>query len=235
MLRISETVKALLIINVIVFVGAMSMQETATRLFALFYFDNPSFEFWQPVTSMFMHGGITHIAFNMIGLWMFGTPLEQRWGTKKFLFFYFSAGLGAALVHMGANYIELQMAFQEIMAAGFTQDHIDLALNTGKVFVDFPDAFEPYYRPAVGASGAVYGIMVAFALYHPNAKLALIFFPVPVAAKYFVPVLLIAATIFGVSGTAGGIAHWAHIGGAVFGFLMAWSWRKSGNNLNRWN
>ncbi len=235
MLRVSDTVKALIIINVIVFVGAMSMQETAIRLFALFYYENPSFEFWQPLTHMFMHGGLTHLAFNMIGLWMFGTPLEQRWGVKKFLFFYFSAGLGAALVQTGANYIELQLGIQELLGYGFTQENIQQALATGQYFPDYPGTLESYYSAAVGASGAIYGIMVAFAVYHPNAKLMLIFLPVPIAAKYFIPLVLIAAIIFGSTGTLGGIGHWAHIGGALFGFIMAWSWRKTGYHSNRMN
>lgn len=235
MLRISDTVKALIIINVIVFVGAMTMQETAIRLFALFYFENPSFEFWQPVTSMFMHGGIGHLLFNMLGLWMFGTPMENQWGGKKFLFFFFSAGLGAAMVHTAANYIELQMNIKEMIAAGVTPERIEYLFNTGQELTNFSGYFDPFYTPALGASGAVYGILVAFALYYPNAKLMLIFLPVPVAAKYFIPVLLALDTFFGIQGSPFGIAHWAHIGGAIFGFIMAWSWRKNKFNSNHWN
>ena len=97
--RISETIKVLIVVNVIFFAGTLMNQEVAYRLFSLYYFDNPNFHVWQPVTHMFMHGGLWHILFNMYALWAFGTPLEMRWGRKKFLFFYFSAGLGACLLY----------------------------------------------------------------------------------------------------------------------------------------
>ena len=102
--RITDTVKVLIIINVLFFVGKLTMPDLADRLFSLYYFESPNFKFWQPVTHMFMHGGFGHILFNMFGLWMFGSPLEMQWGRNKFLFFYFSAGLGAALIHTLVNY-----------------------------------------------------------------------------------------------------------------------------------
>ncbi|MDC7998915.1 rhomboid family intramembrane serine protease [Gilvibacter sediminis] len=228
MYSISETVKVLLIINVIVFVGTMSMPDTMYQLFSLYFYENPSFKFWQPVTHMFMHGSVSHIAFNMLGLWMFGTPLERQWGSKRFLFFYFSAGLGAALIHTLANYIDLQLDINFLTQVGIGRDLIDEAIANGQVFVDYPNInFEGYFVPAVGASGAVYGVMTAFAVYYPNAQLMMIFLPIPIKAKYFVPLILIGYTVLNLTDNLPGIAHWAHVGGALFGFIMAWSWRKT--------
>lgn len=227
MSQISETVKILIIINIILFVGTLSMPGTLEQLFALYYYENPSFRFWQYLTHMFMHANIPHLAFNMLALWMFGTPLERQWGSKKFLFFYLSAGLGAALVYTVANYIQFQMDLKVLLDAGYTREVIYTALEDGRnVFPQFGPMLEEYFTTAVGASGAVYGVLVAFAMAYPDAKLMLIFLPIPIKAKYFVPILLLLDTFGGVFGSPLGIAHWAHVGGALFGFMMAWSWRK---------
>lgn len=200
--RLTEAIKHLLIINILFYVVTYfvpNMQEKMYELFALFYPTNEFFKPWQFVSHMFMHGGPMHIIFNMYALWAFGSPLEQMWGRNKFLFFYFSAGLGAALIYTLANY--------------YNQD---------------------YGAIAVGASGAVYGILVAFGMNFPNAKLALIFFPVPIAAKYFIPVILFGDLFFGfTSYSVGNIAHFAHIGGALIGFIIMMYWKR--NQFKRWD
>lgn len=200
--RLTDAVKHLLIINVIFYVVTFvlpNMEDKMFEWFALFYPTSPFFKPWQFVTHMFMHGGLMHIIFNMYALWAFGSPLEQLWGRNKFFFFYFSAGLGAALVYTLSNYF----------------------------FLD-------YNAVAVGASGAVYGILVAFAMSFPNAKLALIFFPVPIAAKYFIPIILVGDLFFGFTNySVGNIAHFAHLGGALFGFLIAFYWKQ--NQFKRWD
>jgi membrane associated rhomboid family serine protease len=242
--RISETIKALVIVNVIFFIGSSFLGDVAYKLFALFFYENPNFRFWQPLTHMFMHGGIMHILFNMYALWAFGSPLEQIWGRKKFLFFYFSAGLGAALIHTLANYYQIQSASELLLNAGMSQVDITSLLTTGQynsgilnsVSVDtIQSAYDSFNTPAVGASGAVYGILVAFGMMFPNAELMLIFFPVPIKAKYFIPLLLIGDLVFGISGAATGIAHFAHLGGALFGFIMAYYWKKNSFDSHRWN
>ncbi len=245
--RITETVKVLLIINILFFVGAMSLGDEAYRLFALYFFENPNFEYWQPVTHMFMHGGFMHILFNMYALWAFGSPLEQMWGRNKFIFFYLSAGLGAALIHTLVNYFNFQSGYDALLQAGLSPAEIQNMLSTGQYRTDIlnqisRDTIEGFYAayttPAVGASGAIYGILVAFAMMFPNVELFLIFVPIPIKAKYFIPVLLLLDLFSGLTGFSifgQNIANWAHLGGALFGFIMMWYWKKNSFNKNRWD
>ncbi len=242
--RITDTVKFLLILNVLFFLGTQFTGEIAERLFALYYFENPRFQFWQPLTSMFMHANFFHILFNMYALWAFGSPLEMRWGQKKFLFFYFSAGLGSALVYSLINYYTLHSGMNDLLSAGMPQEQIMELLTTGRYntsileFVSqdtIQDMFNTYNGIALGASGAVYGVLVAFGLMFPNTELMLMFFPVPIKAKYFIPGIILMDVIFGITGTPTGIAHWAHVGGAIFGFIMAWYWKKNSFDNRRWN
>lgn len=207
-----------------------------TNIFALHYPKNEHFGFWQYVTHMFMHGGSMHLIFNMYALWAFGTPLEQMWGKNKFLFFYFSAGIGAGIIYTLVNYYQFNGIYEQLISMGTSPSDIQNILTSGqyndniislsnKTMSEF---YSLYHTPAVGASGAVYGILVAFGLAFPNAKLALIFFPVPVAAKYFIPVMIFGDLFFGVTKySIGNIAHFAHIGGAVIGFIIAWYWKKN--------
>jgi membrane associated rhomboid family serine protease len=242
--RISETIKALIIVNVIFFIGSSFLGDVAYKLFALFYFENPNFQYWQPLTHMFMHGGLMHILFNMYALWAFGSPLEQIWGRKKFLFFYFSAGLGAALIHTLVNFYQVQDGMNALLNIGISQTEIMNMLNTGQynsgILESVPvDRIEALYAsfniPAVGASGAIYGVLVAFGLMYPNAELMLIFLPIPIKAKYFIPLIIIGDLFFGITGASTGVAHFAHIGGALFGFIMAYYWKKNSFDSHRWN
>src|SRR5690606_30045191 len=130
--RITDTVKFLLILDVLFFIGTITTGDVAYRLFALYYFESPNFQYWQPLTHMFMHGDFFHILFNMYALWAFGSPLEMRWGQKKFLFFYFSAGLGAALIHTLVNYYHVHTGMEALLGAGLDQNQIFELLNTGK-------------------------------------------------------------------------------------------------------
>tara|TARA_R110000850_G_scaffold277086_1_gene422398 strand:- start:133759 stop:134505 length:747 start_codon:yes stop_codon:yes gene_type:complete len=246
--RITETVKVLLIINILFFVGAMSLGDEAYRLFALFFFENPNFEYWQPVTHMFMHGGFMHILFNMYALWAFGSPLEQMWGRNKFIFFYFSAGLGAALIHSLVHYYQVHSVMDALLQGGWSPADIQNYLMYGEVGIapvvesvtrgDMNSMMESFHQPAVGASGAIFGILVAFAMMFPNVELFLIFVPIPIKAKYFIPVLLLLDLFSGLTGFSifgQNIANWAHLGGALFGFIMMWYWKKNSFNKNRWD
>ncbi len=218
------------------------LQNTLALHFPL----NPEFGFWQYITSMFMHSQTTifHILFNMYALWAFGTPMEQIWGTKKFVFFYFSAGLGAGAIYTLANYYQYISIYDDLKNIGLTATDINTILTEGKYNTSIlqhisekklSEFWGTFNSTAVGASGAVYGVLVAFGLYFPNAKLALIFFPVPISAKYFIPVLILLDLFMGVSGYNFGIANFAHLGGALFGFIMAYYWKKNQFNHNRWN
>ena len=242
--RISETIKALIIVNVIFFIGSSFLGDVAYKLFALFYFENPNFKYWQPLTHMFMHGGLMHILFNMYALWAFGSPLEKIWGRKKFLFFYFSAGFGAALIHTLVNYYQVQEGMTALLNIGMNQTEIMNMLTTGQynsgilesVSVESIESlYSSFNTPAVGASGAIYGVLVAFGLMYPNAELMMIFLPIPIKAKYFIPLIIVGDLFFGITGAATGVAHFAHIGGALFGFIMAYYWKKNSFDSHRWN
>src|SRR5690606_27998544 len=158
--RITDTVKFLLILNVLFFIGSQFLNGVAERLFALYYFENPGFQYWQPLTSMFMHANFFHILFNMYALWAFGSPLEMRWGQKKFLFFYFSAGLGSALIYTLVNYYQLHTGMEALLGAGLDQNQIFELLNTGKYntqILNYVSAetiqstYNAFNTPAVGA------------------------------------------------------------------------------------
>jgi len=244
--RITDTVKTLLIINVIFFIGSQLLGDVAYEYFALWFVKNPNFQVWQVITHMFMHGGFTHILFNMYALWAFGGPIEQLLGQKRFLFFYFTAGIGAALLHTLVNFYGYQTGVQDLLDAGMNMTQVDKFFLTGeypKAILDtvpmdtLQSAYEAFTTPAVGASGAIYGILVAFGMMFPNVELFLLFVPVPIKAKYFIPAIILLDLFSGVTGYSlfgGSIAHFAHVGGALFGFLMMYYWKKNQFNDNRW-
>ncbi len=234
----TDAIKHLIIINVIVFVAPQLMQTDYTNILALHFPKNEHFGFWQYATHMFMHGGFAHILFNMYGLWAFGTPLEQMWGKNKFIFFYFSSGIGAGLIYTLVNYYQFNSIYELFIQAGLTDNEIINILKKGSTDDfrvlgaitqnQFDEIFSLYKTPAVGASGAVYGVLVAFGMYFKDAKLALIFFPVPIAAKYFIPIMILGDLFFGMTKySVGSIAHFAHIGGALIGFIIAFYWKKN--------
>jgi len=252
MMRMTETVKQLLIINIIFFIGSQFVAN-AYPLFSLYYPENPNFRIWQPLTSMFMHApmpNLMHIVFNMFALVSFGAALEHYWGTKKFIFFYISCGLGAALLHVGVNYFTFHHVLNLLVENGQDKAEILKILAEGKYdtnwqniipLSDFNSLMGSYLGTAVGASGAIYGLLTAFAFMFPMAELGIMFIPIPIKAKYFVPGIIAidlflgfkGSSLFGAGGT--GIAHFAHVGGAITGFLMMWYWKKNQFNKNRWD
>jgi membrane associated rhomboid family serine protease len=245
--RISDTVKHLIIINVIFFLATQIYGDVMYQLFSLWFPENENFSLWQIISHMFMHGGFMHIFFNMYALWAFGSPLENSWGKKKFLFFYISAGLGATLIHTSVNYLYLNQGISALESSGIDKNVIMELLRQGKynpVWYEFAskttidNMLSSFSTPAVGASGAIYGVLVAFGIAFPNSELFLMFVPVPIKAKYFIPVLIGLDLFSGVTGYSlfgAGIAHFAHVGGALFGFIMAWYWKKKPSNNQRWN
>lgn len=200
---------------------------------ALYYFDESNFKVWQIITHMFQHAklgesmGIMHIVFNMFVLFQFGSVLEAHWGTKKFLFFYLFAGLGSAL-------------FYTLNLSAISQ----YAFGTIFPFSTFGDLGFDSFGYAVGASGAISGIVAAFAFLHPNTELMLMFIPIPIKAKYLVSVFFAFDLLAGLASTltrvrilegtyaySDGIAHFAHLGGAVFGFMLVLYWQNSRKNF----
>lgn len=242
--RLTEAVKHLLIINVILFFATQLYGDQMYQWLSLWFPENGNFQWWQVVTHMFMHGGLMHIVFNMYALWAFGTPLEQVWGRNKFLFFYFSAGLGSAMLHSGVNFYLFNEGLNALVDAGMSKTQVLEIISQGQYSPDWynlaskstiDNFLSAYNTPAVGASGAIYGILVAFAFMYSEARLMLIFLPVPIKAKYFVPLLLLGDLIFGIGNVNTGVAHFAHIGGALIGFIMMWYWKKNQFNQNRWD
>jgi membrane associated rhomboid family serine protease len=190
------------------------------------------------MTSMFMHGGPAHLIFNMFALWSFGTTLETFWGSRRFLIFYFVAGMGSGLIFTAVNWLEFRSIYGDLVESGVSETVIRVWLKTNYFAPGgYPESVNAgmfairdlYHIHAVGASGAIYGVLVAFGFMFPNAKLMLIFLPVPVAAKYFIPGLLAFGLFFGLTGFSilgAHIAHFAHLGGAAVGFLFMWFWKK---------
>ena len=235
-----NAISVLILVNVAFFCITLipDMETKMFNLMALYFPANEHFNYWQFVTSMFMHGGYMHLLLNMYALWAFGSPLEKMWGKSKFLYFYFIAGIGANLIYVGVNYFQFHQLYDKLLSAGISDESIQTILKTGSYDTSIiknisKEQLTNFYQllatPAVGASGAIYGVLVAFGMAFPNAKLALIFFPVPIAAKYFIPILITIDLFSGVTGFSifgGGIAHFAHVGGAAVGFLLILLWGK---------
>ena len=213
--RIPPVTRSLLIINVIMFVATLVNEDFMIRTFAMFYPVSPLFRWWQPLTHMFMHGGWWHFLFNMYTLVMFGMVVERALGTKKFLILYFVTGLGAVALHTGVEWLDIHRLAASASPTAQT-DIIDM-LRT----------------PMVGASGAIYGVLVAFAMLYPEARMTLIFPPVTLDAKWMVIIFVGIELLTGITGTQVGIAHFAHLGGALFGFLLILYWRKRGELWRR--
>ncbi len=204
---IPPVVKNLVAINILMFIATLINENFMIGNFAMFYPASPWFKPWQVLTHMFMHGGIWHIFFNMYTLLMFGIVLERRLGSGKFLIFYFVTGLGAVALHTGVQWLEAQY----FMSAG-----------------DF-EAYTSILRtPTLGASGAIYGVLIGYAMCYPDSRLTLLFPPVTLTAKWFVIIFAVIELFTGISGIHDGVAHFAHLGGMLFGWLLIRWWRKKG-------
>ncbi len=229
-----NTVTALIAINILIFFASNSVDSLNTLL-ALYFPENNNFAPWQFVSHIFMHAGLTHLLFNMFALWMFGTQLETIWGGKRFLIFYFACGIGAALIYTAVNYYQFNSVYALLSQTGLNsfdiQSMIDERSYPPKILSEEQaiQLIGTFHTPMVGASGAIYGVLVAYAFNFPNNKLILLFLPYPIAAKYFVPALIGLDLFSGVTGFSifgGGVAHFAHVGGAIIGFLLMIYWRK---------
>lgn len=189
--------------------------EGLRGVFGLWPINHENFRPYQIFTHMFTHAGFAHIIFNMFALWMFGRVLESVWGPKKFLIFYLISGIGAALAHMTVAYFQYEKVLDmiEMMKATGQTEYLDIVQSGA------------YY--AVGASGAVMGVMVGFAYLFPNTELMLLFPPIPIKAKWLI-LIMIGFDLFGGLGrTSDGVAHWAHLGGAAAGFILVYIWNKT--------
>ncbi len=218
--NLTTVVKNLLIINVLFFVATFLLESKGLNLismFGVYYFDSPKFHYWQILTYMFMHGSIGHIFFNMFALYMFGPILENIWGSKRFLYFYLITGIGALVIQMGVQAIEMHS-----LTGSFTYHD-----GQGVSQLVVQKVEEIYYGPVIGASGAIFGLLLAFGMLFPNAELYIFFIPVAVKAKYMVPVYILLELVLGVAQFSGdSVAHFAHLGGALFGFILIKIWNR---------
>jgi membrane associated rhomboid family serine protease len=222
----TPVVRNLIIINVLFYLAMLAFGGGANNLpwltvqFGGYYPASPMFKPWQLITHMFMHDhkGFTHIFFNMFALYMFGSSLERVWGAKRFIIYYFVCGLGAFFLHQFVNGV---MLFQ---AVGTFFPNISELPNIGAAY--------SYIYPVVGASGAVFGLLLAFGMLFPNTQLMLLFPPIPIKAKYFV-IGYGAIELFMALGNSPGdnVAHFAHLGGMLFGFILLKKWQKERNNF----
>lgn len=202
-------VKNLIIANCVMYLATwlLPFGEQIIRYLALFNAESPFFHSYQVVTYMFLHGGLEHLFFNMFALWMFGRSLEWELSSPRFLTYYLVCGIGAALLQLGVGWIEYGS-----MVAHHGRYAAQMLLQI----------------PTLGASGAVFGLLLAFGLMHPNAIILLIFPPIPIKAKWFVVIYGLIELFLGMSGRQPGVAHYAHLGGMLWGFLLLWYWKRRG-------
>jgi len=231
-------IKNLLIINFLMFMGTVVLDNMGidlVRWLALYFPTSPHFMPHQLVTHMFMHGDFGHVFFNMFALWMFGTAMENFWGGKRFLIYYMVTGLGASLMHLGVNAIEYYSAFGQLtpdQIAEVTRDGYSV-IQRGLMYEN--NALNLYNQmlnvPMLGASGAVYGILLAFGMTFPNQYIY-IYFLVPIKAKWFVIIFGALELYNGIVNTNSGIAHFAHLGGMIFGYFLIKHWQR--NQFRQW-
>ena len=199
MSNVPAAVKNIIIINVVIMVASYFREAMMIEKFALWFPASPFFEWWQPVTYMFLHGDFTHLFFNMFALYMFGRQIEMDLGTKRFLIYYFVCGVGAALVQLGIAQIDI---------------------------ANLSDPIDYLRTPTLGASGAIFGLLLAFGMLHPNVMIMLLIPPIPMKAKWFVLIYGLLELYFIISSPNDGVAHFAHLGGMFFGWLLLLLWSR---------
>lgn len=238
-------VKNLLILNVIMYIITYIGQMQGipmTSLLGGYVFNSPFFEPYQMVSHFFMHGGIFHIFFNMFALVIFGSALEQVWGPKRFFIFYVATAVGAFVLHQLVGYIEVSQIEQQLVNQNYDiyelKEYIYNLRNgiiTEEQFLSkipmtqlVQDYFNGISVPVVGASGAVYGVLVGFGYLFPNTQLMLLFPPIPIKAKWLVIIMVGIALFNSIQRNPGdNIAHLAHLGGALVGFIIVYFWQKN--------
>ncbi len=202
-------VKHLIIANCVMLLATslLPFSNTIYEYLALFNPESPFFRSYQVVTYMFLHADISHLFFNMFALWMFGRVLEYQFSSQRFVTYYLICGIGAALLQLLVGWFEYSSAVQQ------------MGLRTAQYLLQVP---------TVGASGAVFGLLLAFGVLHPNAPIYMMFIPVPIKAKWFVVIYGAIELFLGMSGRQPGVAHYAHLGGMLWGYLLLWWWKRQG-------
>ena len=243
--KLTPITKNILLICVAVYVLSNFMFPQMYYIMSAYYPFSPNFKSWQIVTHMFMHAGIgdgiglTHILFNMLTLWSFGPALEETLDSRRFTILYFASGLGAFVLFNVWNFYEVNQIVTALQNYGVNPAEIytkatigysgDLSISaqTGAGAALSQELYMALRTPMLGASGAIFGVVAAFSTLFPNAKLFFMFVPFPIKAKYLFPGIIVISLYLGFSGSMDGIAHFAHIGGAVVGFLLARYWKQT--------
>ena len=247
--------RSLIFINVGVFILTLLLSyleiNDLSYILGSYYPGSPLFHFWQPFTHLFIHAGISHLLFNMLALLMFGGMIERILGTKRFLILYFVAGFGSFILFNAQSYFSIHNLEENVITTLGISPEI-LAQITGSIKMDalgnitgseiinrvpiLMELVSEYLRPMMGASGAIYGVLIAFGMFFPNAGLMIIFIPYPIKAKYFIPGIIVLEIILGLMNLSWNpIAHFAHLGGAVAGFLLILYWKKRGLTIPSYN
>lgn len=238
-------VKNLLIINGLVFLATISIRNVfkidLNDFLGMYYVGSDKFQPYQLITYMFCHANLTHIFFNMFAFWMFGNAIENLWGPKRFVIYYFATGLGAAFLQQVVQYFEIHHLINEMVDQGISMQVINDIIATGRdnfntqaviPFDKLVSLVSSYNTATVGASGSVFGILLAFGMLFPNALIYL-YFAIPVKAKWLVIGYGALELWSGLAATPGdNVAHFAHLGGMIFGFILIKIWKKK--DINRW-
>ena len=235
---IPPVVKNLLIINGLFFLGTLALSNYGLDLVKLLGLFIPQSEYFRPhqlISYIFMHGSFEHIFFNMFALWMFGAAIENYWGGKRFLIYYMITGLGAGAIHLGVLEWQLMSVLEYLSV-----DQIEMVRAEGAAVLEMGKNYSDGYlaqlnlllnTPTVGASGAVFGLLLAFGMMFPNSEIY-IYFLFPIKAKYFVIIYGLIELFSGVSNRPGdNVAHFAHLGGMIFGFILIKYWQKRGTRF----
>ncbi len=249
-LLLPPVVKNLLIINGLFFLAKLNFPDDELGRNALdatlgmYYVGSPLFRPWQVISHLFMHGDVGHLFTNMFGLFMFGGPVERYLGSKRFLVYYLACGLGAAALHTGVNAYEVQRDEAVLAAYGVdvqevrdavaapTLTEADQVLNNVLTTYGAPQeavvqVFRDHLGTIIGASGAVFGILLAFGMLFPEQEIFLLLLPIPIKAKYFVVIYGLVELFMGLKQSPGdNVAHFAHLGGMLFGFILLRRWRR---------
>ena len=234
--HLPQVVKNLMIVNGLFFLATWSLESRGidlSNLFALHQFQSPDFQPHQLITHMFMHANFTHLFFNMFTLWMFGKTLENKWGAKRFLTYYMITGFGAALIYIG--YIQFQI---NTISSNIDSETYNMIINKGNDLINIRRNWSIntiqgklnslVNVPMLGASGAVYGLLLAFGMLFPNSIIYL-YMAIPIKTKYFVAGIGVLSLYNGIGNNPGdNVAHFAHLGGMIFGIILLKYWKKKG-------
>lgn len=235
--KLYSSVTLLILANTLFFLIGILWEPHTLRTLDFYFPENAFFNFWQYLSHLFIHDNAPHLLFNMLALWFFGGKLEKVWGNSKFLLFYLISGVGAAAIYTLINYYQFSQTYNDLINLGVATIDIEQTLTTGKYNYALKDhnaniaiLLDIYAMPLVGASGAIYGVLIAFIMTFPQTKLPFILPQWQIMPKYFIPALIALDVFSGVTGVEvfnNNVAHFVHVGGAIVGLVLMLHWKKS--------